>query len=495
MRERPRDPRCQAHFPDPGPAPLADTLLDPPRALLRAMSDFAPEMSLAEVIGRVRRTLKSALGATYAHVLLYDASAGELVLLPVDGPAGSVAGAAAALEKLGGVAGQNGLRRISAARCGALYEAITTADVVCVADIAADAGRPDWLAAQDLLDAALCLIVETSSLVAAPVILESTGEVAAVILVTNKRSLRPESPSASSATPAHRHTRSLSSEAAYAAAALTGVDDDDAALGEDSYAQDGEWSEDAEAAGHASFIGGGGGAEGSSALHRTTGHLSSMRRWTMSRASTAVSARPSSAAAARHSMTAAASARLGFAATASGGIGGRRSSGGASGPGSLSASASGALESAARGGTGSRTPLRVTRAAAAAFSERDSRVVVGVAAALALALEDRGLEFETLVGALEYTLLAAVRDPVRVFVDTVSGVPMPGRRRRRNSSEVRSPRSPAAAGGGGSASAAGASPRAVRPRIVAGSVVCEMLLVHGSEVLSTTTSSAAQLVR
>ena len=191
-----------------------------------------------------------------------------------------------------------------------------------------------------------------------------------------------------------------------------------------------------------------------------------------------------------------ASARQSFSATAAPGFGARRGSG--SGIGGLGGGG-GPVVLGREPPTVRRPkpPVRAARPAAPSFSERDATVVAGIAAELALALEDRSLEFETLVGAREYTLLAAVRDPVRVFVDAVSGIELSGGRRRRSSSSA-SARAPLTlspgAGGSAGSTTGGGSPLTSRSRLSSTGVVCAMLLVHGSEVLSTSTSAVGALV-
>lgn len=501
------------------------------------MSVFAPEMSLAEVIGRVRRTLKSVAGATYAHVLLHDAPSGEFVLLSADAGAASAgsAASAAAIAALGGSVGPNCLSRIPAARCGALYQALATEDVVSVADVTADArfleSGSDWPTAHDLLDAALRMAAETSSLLAAPVVVGSSGAVAAVILVTNKRPPWPsEAPSAAAAAAPRGggHSRGYSADSAAATPSVSsdatpsgaatatpgqhGGDTADPDAGFDDtglgFASDADWLEDdaavaAAAGGTAAVLhggAGGGAVESWSSARRATQHLTTMRRWTMARrASASVTARPST----RHSSGVVlgsgggmASARQSFSATAAPGFGARRGSG--SGIGGLGGGG-GPVVLGREPPTVRRPkpPVRAARPAAPSFSERDATVVAGIAAELALALEDRSLEFETLVGAREYTLLAAVRDPVRVFVDAVSGIELAGGRRRRSSSSASARAtltlSPGAGGSAGS-STGGGSPLTSRSRLSSTGVVCAMLLVHGSEVLSTSTSAVGALV-
>lgn len=461
-------------------------------------------MSLLEILGRVRRTLKSAVGATYVHVMLYDAALGAFVLLPADSLLASVRAAAqTAFDKLGGRTAPNGLRRVDASRCGAVHEAVSVADVVNVADVTTDArfsGPADWLAAQDLLDAALGVLVETTSMLAAPVVMESTGDVAAVILVTNKRAAaaEPVSPPSPPQHGAHAHSRSHGSELDSFASATEGddaIDYDDGGVDSDT---DWHGSDDR----GSSPTGGGGPAlasESWSAVRRASKHLTSMRRWSLAQ-------RPATARSSVASPRLPAvqeSARRVFASSSSAAMGARRSS-----LASRAARHSGVGKLALHGHElvlGREPPSRRPRRAAArasavhSFSDRDVRVVAGLAASLALALEDRRLEFETLVGARDYTLLAAIRDPVRVFVDFISGIPLPGaaaaRRAAAAAAAASSARSPQPLTPTGASGSTAGSPRSRIRSLAGGGVVCAMLLVHGSEVLSTTKSPVCPLVR
>jgi hypothetical protein len=451
------------------------------------MSVFAPEMSLVEVIARVRRTLKASLDVEHAHILLHDATSGHFVLMPHDAPATSSTSVLSLVERLGGSIASSGLFRLLVEKCGALAQAIATGDIVAINDTSTAeqfvSGETGWKLAHALLDQILGIAAGTASFLVAPVILGSS-HIAALIFVTNKRaphegddgdgSRASQSGPSSASTP----TGSRVHEADYSDWGAMS-DDESGGVDHDVLEEDlGDASPDAR----------------SRAAHgwhtsRRVRYLTSMRTWSLQRK---VGVKHTSG-----TVDSAAGKRLSFSVVNP-----------------LSKALALVPHDVRRGVVlGKPPPTRIKRHAKAAaypFSDRDVRVVAGVAAELALSLEDRMLECSTLIGEREYTVVAALRDFVRVHVDLVSGVEVPANAsvytlRPASHRDREGQKLTHDATGGSPASAHRVTSYAelvngttMQQPVLQRSAGClniSLLLVHGSQVLSATVGQPAELVR
>lgn len=388
----------------------------------------------------------------------------------------TVEAAAAAARALGGRPTNDGYVRLPAAACGALeyclsrQEALFSDDIradprftnamppsASAASVAADRGLAlgSWSAQQKHIDALAGLPDRTRSLAVAPVV-DGAGAVLAILFVANKMSIAGK-PAPSAAGGASSASTALALPGGKAAAGGDGDDDDEegdeggdgvgdlprtsiggrtrpstgggalAAASSSGFDADDDDAEDAA-----------GGGVGGRVSHVSSGknrRLTGLRTWTLQQEAAAV--RKSGAGLLMGS---------GAAAGAVGGAGGAAARGAAAAGGAGGSSVSG---SSAGGGAATRRDTSYTDAPVGTFSMRDEEIVAGMAEALAMALDDRRVELETVFSSKSFTPLVDVRDYFRLQLNSVIHVPLPG---AKAGSAI-----PQAAAGGGAGGPDGAS--------------------------------------
>jgi hypothetical protein len=207
-----------------------DSQLPPARALVEMLSLFSPEITVHEVVGRLRRVLKGVLDVEFVEVLLHDPEEGQLLIPSVLGnpdnrghartsSAGDLASTQAALSDpatiamataacaaLGGRSSSDGYVRVPVAACGVLEYAVRKLEPVLSDDIRSDPrfvnSMPPspvaaalakerglaigcWSEQQRHVDMLLGLPDRSRSLAVSPV-LDGDGCVLGVLLVANK---------------------------------------------------------------------------------------------------------------------------------------------------------------------------------------------------------------------------------------------------------------------------------------------------------------------
>jgi phosphatidylinositol-4,5-bisphosphate 3-kinase len=425
-----------------------DAELPPARALVEVMALFSPELSVAEVAGRVRRVVKPVLDAGLVEVFLFDHTKAELLIPSIAGrnappeqqaatkPGVIAVGPAAkagysgmggesaipvarsestiemlestsAMQELGGRSVGNGYVRVPLCCAGFLREVVMSLETM-FSDRMRDDERfqrerseaaaqamllgmypapivGSWAQQQTKIDRLLGNEQPTTSILAAPV-LDGDGLVLGLIVVMNKNP-RPPKVAAVASMPLGSMGigRTKSLAAAAASAASTrNLVTDDNNIATGMDEEDRVLSQEA-AAGGGDSAEAGDTAAASGSERRKSRRLTNMRTWTLQGTA-------------------------------------RKSS-------SIMESDLGSLDE-----NSTRVHPAVTAAdahniatpVAQPFTGRDTDIVVGVCEALARALDDRRVELDTLTGALEFTPLSTVIQYFRVQVGAISNVPIPG---------------------------------------------------------------------
>jgi CRP-like cAMP-binding protein len=223
---------------------LAVASTPPARAIAEVLSLMAPEISITEVIAQTSKLLKSFLNAEYVEIFLVDTVNQCALVSSVLGRPGALhdvksvqldvfrdafltpemlAEAHEAALKLGATSMGDGYIRIPLASAGVLQAATDRHAFVLSNDIRSDerfttvpvslqaaaVGAKPWLDQQRLLDMALCIPDRSKSLCVGPV-MDSEGNVFAVLFVANKMSGLDRTASILSEEDSKLHVRSKS---------------------------------------------------------------------------------------------------------------------------------------------------------------------------------------------------------------------------------------------------------------------------------------------